>query len=86
MKRRISFILVVTMMAIALWACDTKAKKEDAGKTEQKTETVVEEKEEATPAGEPEYAYTAVQYDSDYQYFDGRIKCVQLTDDSHPAL
>ena len=32
MKRRISFILVVTMMAIALWACDTKAKKEDTKK------------------------------------------------------
>ncbi|WP_189260291.1 DUF3298 and DUF4163 domain-containing protein [Pseudobutyrivibrio ruminis] len=87
MKRRISFILVVTMMAIALWACDIKAKKEDTKKEEQKTETVVEEqKEETVSAGEPAYAYTAVQYDNDYQYFDGKIQCVELTDDGHPEL
>ena len=86
MKRRISFILLITMMAMALWACDTKAKKDDNKKEEQKPEAVVEEKQEETPSGVPEYAYTAVEYDTDYQYFRGKIKCVQLTDDSHPKL
>lgn len=87
MKRRISFILLITMMAMALWACDTKAKKDDAEKEEQKQEAaVVEEEEEPTPTGELEYAYTAVEYDTDYQYFAGKIQCVQLTDDSHPEL
>lgn len=88
MKRKLAFILVISMMATVLWACDDKAKKEDAAKEEKQEEQVTDTKPEQQTSsdGNPEYAYTAVEYDSGYEYFNGTIQCVEITDGGHQAL
>ncbi len=83
MKRRISLILAMTMIATSLLACGKEEDKETEVVTEEEQAETVEEEEqtgEETVDSTPEYAYTSVEYDNDYEYFSGKIQCVEITD------
>lgn len=89
MKRKLALLMACTLTAASLIACgkEKEIKNEEpvvsTDKTEEKVEEVVEENAEVTSA--PTYAITSVKAEG-YDYFTGRVECIQITDDKHAAL
>ncbi|MBP3262876.1 DUF3298 and DUF4163 domain-containing protein [Pseudobutyrivibrio sp.] len=87
MKKRLALILALTLIATASFGCGKDESKDTAV---QKNEN--QNKEEEADASEktiepsvPEYAITSVGADG-YEYFEGSVECLQITDDRHEAL
>ena len=88
MKRRLSLLLVMTLLTTTFMACGKESEEPQATNTEptEAVDTVEEEaKEEVVEESAPTYAITSVEADG-YDYFTGSVQCIQITDDKHPAL
>ena len=85
MKRK---LIAISLLAALLVSCGKESATENTTKpdTSATTETTVEEQTEQPAADSaPEYTVTSVSADG-YDYFEGRIECLQITDGQHEKL
>lgn len=86
MKKRISLILVVSLVTFALIACDKEKTEEPVNEPQETVEQKPEEEQVVDTDAVPEFSYTSVAYDDVYEYFSGSIQCVEITDGNHAKL
>ena len=86
MKRRLALVLALTLAVTTCVGCGQKENTKDTAVTnnvEQKDNSNKEE--EVVEPSKPEYAITSVKAEG-YDYFEGSVECLQITDDKHEAL
>ena len=86
MKRRLALVLALTLAVTACVGCGKTGNTKDTAVTnnEEQKDNSNKEEEVAQPS-KPEYAITSVSAEG-YDYFEGSVECLQITDDKHEAL
>ena len=86
MKKRISLILVVSLLTVALLACDKEKIETPVENPQETVQQETEDVQEVDADAMPEFSYTSVAYDEVYEYFSGSIQCIEITDSNHSKL
>ncbi|WP_028242608.1 DUF3298 and DUF4163 domain-containing protein [Pseudobutyrivibrio ruminis] len=88
MKKRIAIALALTMALAACIGCGKNGESDNKDKiinnTKEEGSNTQTDSEEAE-VSVPEYAITSVSADG-YDYFEGSVECIQITDGKHEAL
>ena len=87
MKRRLAMLVICMITGASMLGCTKNTDSQDTNKTEVTEQTQTEENtgKEYSSASAPEIAYTSVKAEG-YDYFEGQVQCLEITDDSHPEL
>ena len=87
MKKRIAMLTICMVTATSMLACGKSTGSQDTDTTEVTEQTQEEENtgKEYSSASAPEIAYTSVTAEG-YDYFEGQVQCLEITDDDHPEL
>ncbi len=86
MKKRIALLLAFTLAITACIGCGKKDESDNKNTTISNTKDQGSDSQtEEAELSKPEYAITAVSADG-YDYFEGSVECIQITDGKHEAL
>ena len=87
MKKRIAMLAICAVTVTSMLACakDTDSQDTDTIEVTEQTQEEENTEKEYSSASAPEIAYTSVEAEG-YDYFEGQVQCLEITDDSHPEL
>ena len=87
MKKRIAMLAICAVTVTSMLACakDTGSQNIDTSEVTEQTQEEENTEKEYSSATAPEIAYTSVKAEG-YDYFEGQVQCLEITDNDHPEL
>ena len=88
MKKRMAMLVICIVTSASMLACTKPAESQDADTTEvteEQTQSEESTEKEDSSSSAPEYAFSSVEAEG-YDYFEGSVQCLEITDDNHSEL
>ena len=88
MKKKIAMLVICMVTSASMLACTKPAESQDTDTTEVTEEQIQSEEsteKEDSSSSAPEYAFSSVEAEG-YDYFEGSVQCLEITDDNHSEL